>query len=199
MEWASKILEAAKLPTKFVVAVFLASTLLLFLSPEIILKLRLEKLLQEYGRYLGIASILSGSVLAIDLIAWLSRKLKKYFLRRKIRNLSKERLKSLDQAEKAVLREFFIQGRNTIKLPMDHPVVAGLLSAGVLTVVGQHGKHSLAGMLFSMKIPDVLSEEFTYEMLDLPAGEPSEEDVEFIRENRPAFMDRIERDEALLR
>lgn len=107
-------------------------------------------------------------------------------------------MKGLDHAEKSVLREFYIQGQNTIKLPMDHPVVAGLLSSGVLSIVSQHGKHSLAGMLVSMKIPDRLREIITLEMLDLPVGEPSEQDIEFLKENRPPFTRSIQREEALL-
>lgn len=199
MELIAKLLDAAKLPTKFIVAIFLASTVPLLLPAELLSALRLSGVVDSYGRYMGIGSVLSGSVMAIEFTIWISKKVRQSYLRRKLTKLSKERLSSLDHAEKSVLREFYIQGQNTIKLPMDYPVVAGLLSSGILSIVGQHGKHSLAGMLFSMKIPDHLRKEITLEMLELPAGEPSEEEIEFLRANRPAFMQSIQREEALLR
>jgi len=198
MEWVAKLFEAAKLPTKFIVAIFLASTIPLFLPAEVVFALRLNEIIESYGNYMGVASVLSGSILIIEFAVWVSRGIRKTYLRRKLAKLSKERLKGLDHAEKSVLREFYIQGQNTIKLPMDHPVVAGLLSSGVLSIVGQHGKHSLAGVLVSMKIPDRLREIITLEMLDLPVGEPSEQDIEFLKENRPPFTRSIQREEALL-
>ena len=120
------------------------------------------------------------------------------YLRHKHIKISIERLKQLDQAEKSVLREFFIQGQNTIKLPMDNSVVAGLLDIGILSSVGQHGRHSLAGMLISMKIPDILRKKLTLQMLDLPLGKPSECDKEFLRTNRPPFSRSIEHENSLL-
>ncbi|WP_280545990.1 super-infection exclusion protein B [Halomonas sp. 11-S5] len=198
MEFIAKFLDAAKLPTKFIVAIFFASTIPLLLPSELVAALRLSGILDSYGSYMGVTSVLSGSVMVIEFTIWVSKKIKKAHLRRRLSRLSKSRLRSLDHAEKAVLREFYIQGQNTIKLPMDQPVVAGLLSSGILSIVSQHGKCSLAGMLVSMKIPDRLSEEITLEMLDLPTGEPSEEDIEFLKENRPPFTRSIQREEAHL-
>lgn len=197
MEWIAKLFEAAKLPTKFIVSIFLASTIPLFLHSEMVSALRLSEIIDTYGSYMGVVSVLSGSILVIEAVLLLIRKAREGYVYRKIIKLSKDRLKMLDHAEKSVLREFYIQGQNTIKLPMDHPVVAGLRSSGILTVVGRHGKHSLAGLLVSMKIPDRLGEDITLEMLELPEDEPSEQDIDFLRENRPSFARFIQRDELL--
>jgi Super-infection exclusion protein B len=170
----------------------LAATIPLLLPADMVSVLRLSGVIEYYGNYMGVASVLSGSILVIEFAVWVSKKIRKTYLRRKLTKLSKERLRNLDHAEKSVLREFYIQGQNTINLPMDHSVVAGLLSSGVLSIVGQHGKHSLAGMLVSMKIPDRLTEVITPEMLELPVGEPSEQDIEFLRENRPPFTRSIQ-------
>lgn len=198
MEWVAKLFEAAKLPTKFIVAIFLATTIPLLLPNKLVSALRFSEIIDSYGNYMGVASVLSGSILVIGFAVWVTQKLRQIYLRRNFEKLSIERLKDLDHAEKSVLREFYIQGQNTIKLPMDHPVVAGLLSSGILRIVGRHGQHSLAGMLMSMKIPDRLRKVITCEMLELPMGEPSEHDIEFLLENRPAFTRSIKREEAFL-
>lgn len=62
-------------------------------------------------------------------------------------------LYNLDDKEIAVLREFFIQGQNTLQLPVGHPVVAGLIEKGILEQVGMIGENSLVGPLFSLSIP----------------------------------------------
>ncbi|WP_305814118.1 super-infection exclusion protein B [Photobacterium leiognathi] len=118
-------------------------------------------------------------------------------LRENLKRLLLDRLEKLDPREKSVLREYYLQGQNTIKLPMDHPVVAGLINVGVLQLIGQHGRMSTAGMLFSMKISDFVRENLTNDLLDLPSGEPSHEEIDFLKNNRPPFMNSILREESL--
>ena len=52
-------------------------------------------------------------------------------------------------------------------------------------------------MLFSMKISDFVRENLTYDLLDLPNGEPSESEIDFMRNNRPPFMGSINREGSL--
>jgi len=199
LEWISKIIEAARLPTKFILCVFAVTVALLFLPQNLLISLHLKEFTDKYGIYIGITALGSGSLLFVEILIYFWNAVQKKVNRRRIYKKALERIKNLDPAEKAVLREFFLQGRNTIKLPMDHPVVAGLLHSGILQLVGSHGRMSLAGMLFSMKISDFIREHLTYEIIELPEGQPTEKDIEFLRNNRPEFMSSIEREDSLFK
>lgn len=197
MEWISKVIEAAKLPTKFIVVIFLVSSALLFLSEDTLSSLKLDDFAKKFGLYIGITSLASGALLTIEFVSYIWNRIANEVSSRKFKKSSLERLDKLDSSEKSVLREFYLQGQNTLKLPMDHPVVAGLINVGVLRLIGQHGRMSTAGMLFSMKISDFVRENLTYELLDLPSGELSHEEIEFLKKNRPSFMNSIHREESL--
>ena len=146
---------------------------------------------------MGIISVLFGLILVIEFTVWVSKKIKQIHLRLKLTQSAKKYLKNLDPAEQSALREFYIQQQNTITLPMDHPVVAGLLASGILRIVGKHGKHSLVGVLASMKISDRLQKVITRKMVGLPIGELSKQDIKFFLENRPPFTYYIQREEKL--
>jgi len=197
VEWISKLIEAAKLPTRFILCVFLVAAALLFLPQSLLGSFHLKEFIEKYGLYIGITALGSGALLLFDFIIYSWKATKNTIGHRKIKKAALERIQNLDSAEKAVLREFFLQGQNTIKLPMDHPVVAGLLSCGILNFVGSHGRMSLAGMLFSMKISNFIREQLTSELLELPTSQPTQDEIKFLRNNRPSFMSNIHREDSL--
>jgi len=133
-----EMIEAAKLPMKFMFCIFFVSFALLFLPNDIMVTLHLKEFTAKYGIYVGIVMLGSGALLVseITLSAWSRFKARQAI--RKLNNSALDRLNRLDQSEKSVLREFYLQGQNTLQLPMDHPVVAGLISSGILTI-GESG------------------------------------------------------------
>ncbi len=82
MEWIAKLFEAAKLPTKFIVSIFLASTIPLFLHSEMVSALRLSEIIDTYGSYMGVVSVLSGSILVIEAVLLLIRKAREGYVYR---------------------------------------------------------------------------------------------------------------------
>ena len=71
MEWISKVIEEAKLPTKFIVVIFLVSSALLFLSEETLTSLKLADFARKFGLYIGITALTSGALLAIESISYI--------------------------------------------------------------------------------------------------------------------------------
>lgn len=188
-----------KLPTKFILGIFVVTVVLLFLPQDLLIDLHLKEFTDKYSIYIAITALGSGALLFVEILIYFSNAVQKKVNNRRIYKKALKRVKNLDPAEKAVLREFFLQGRNTIKLPMDNPVVAGLLYSGILQLVGSHGRMSLVGKLFSMKISDFIREHLTYKIIELPKGQPTEKDIEFLRNNRPEFMSSIEREDSLFK
>lgn len=197
MEWWANIVEAAKLPTKFIVVIFLVSLGLILIPEAALSAMKLKSFSDKYGLYVGITALSSGALLLIEAATAVWKITNNIIAKSKLSKKVAERMASLDPSEKAVLREFYLQGQNTINLPMDNPVVAGLLNAGVIVLVGRHGRMSLAGMLFSMKIAERAEAYITYDLITLPVGEPTEEELHFLRNNRPQFMSSIQREESI--
>ena len=197
MEWISKIIEAAKLPTKFIVTIFLVSSAMLFLSDETLLSFKLNTFTDKYGLYIGVTALASGALLLSELVTYVWENFNNKLSSSKLRKSSMKRISNLDQSEKSVLREFYLEGQNTIKLPVDNPVVAGLINAGILEYVGRHGRMSTSGMLFSMKISNFVKSNLTYELIELPNGEPTKEEIDFLKNNRPIFIQNIKREDSI--
>jgi len=197
LEWISKIIEIAKLPTKFILSIFAVSVVLLFLPKNLLISLYVNEFTDKYGIYIGITALMSGVLLIVEIFTYFYNMLQKRINRKTINKRSLKRIETLDQEEKAVLREFFLRGRNTVKLPKDHPVVEGLLHSGILKLVGSYGRMSSFGMLYSMEISNLIREDLIYEIIGMPNGEPTEQEIEFLRSNRPEFMLSIEREELL--
>ena len=202
MEWTSKIIEMLKLPTKFIITIFIISLLLLFSPDTLLTKLHLKEFTDKYNFYLGI-SLLSSFVLTfieVSIYIWsFFIKLWNFSKRKKYKSKQKEkllnRLTSLDYFEQSVLREFFMQGKKTIKLPIDNPTITGLLSDNILTTVGTLGKKSLVGVLFNCQLSKHINSDKLYSILELPIDEPTPEEINFLQQNRPPFVRSIQKDE----
>lgn len=95
----------------------------------------------------------------------------------------------LDFNEKAVLREFVLQRKSVINLPITEPAVKNLLDAGVLTYA--YGKPSrekedenqIRALMIALPARPLL----TYKVMGLSRGKMSDEQVEQIMNARPKF------------
>lgn len=192
-EWIAKLVEFAKLPTKWIAAAALGTGLLLVAPAAILQRLRLLDIVSTHGTYIGVAFLISSSILAIELVAWLWSIVRAKRKDARERSRAARALQSIDHKERAVLREFFLHGQNTLDLPATHPVVAGLLEKGLLEQVGTYGEHSLVGLLLPLTIPPESRELLTYDFLQLPEGQPSAEDKERIFAERPEFVRELQR------
>lgn len=95
----------------------------------------------------------------------------------------------LDFNEKAVLREFVLQRKSVINLPITEPAVKNLMDAGVLTYA--YGKptrekddeNQIRALMIALPARPLL----TYKVLGLSRGKMSDEQVEQIMNARPKF------------
>lgn len=199
MDWLSKIFDIHKLPFKVIFWVAVVSGILLFAPPNFIDKLKLSGFLSAFGSYIGVVFVSSLALVAINAIGWLGLKAKGKAGHWKWKNELENVLCNLDHAEKAVIREFYIQGKYTIELPMDNPTVVGLLNKGIVYIAGKYGQHTLAGILIPFAISDEARKLINSDIINLPVGEPSKMEIQRIRDSRPDFVHEIERRKALFR
>lgn len=197
MDWLSKIFDIHKLPFKVISWITVVSGILLFAPSSFIDKLKLSGFLSSYGPYIGVVFVSATALFSINTIGWLSLKVRKKAKYSKWKKELRNVLENLDHAEKAVLREFFIQGQYTIELPMDNPTVVGLRNKGIIYIAGEYGQRTLAGMLIPFAVNDEAGKLIDLAIVDLPAGELSDEDVQHLHDSRPDFALEIERRKAL--
>jgi hypothetical protein len=97
-------------------------------------------------------------------------------------------IERLDFTEKAILREFVIQRKSVINLPLTEPAVKNLLDAGVLDFAyGQPLNDDLSqikALMISLEARPLL----TYKALGLSNGKMTEEQVEMIMSARPKYV-----------
>jgi Super-infection exclusion protein B len=175
--------------------VVIASGLFLFLPRSALKALNVLQFVQNCGAYIGVVFILFLALAVVSTVTPISHLIHRKRRSLKFRNARSRALRNLDSDEKAVLREFSIQGRNTIWLPIDHPTVAGMLTNGILMPIGNYGKASPAGKLFPVKEADDVRAELNSAIIDLPeSDQPSKQQIDWVIRNRPDFMPQIEQD-----
>ncbi len=192
MDWITKLLDVKKIPTNWIFIIWVILLLLLFLPEEFIGKLELTEFKKDYGKFFGIIFLASSGLLIVFCASWIYKKINSRSLKKKYKALIIESVLNLDSHEKAVLREFYIQGKNTIKIPMDNPTVSGLINKRIIYQVGRYGEMSSVGMLFNYAISETARKQLTLEIVELPSGEPTQQEIERIRNSRPRWMIKLE-------
>ena len=95
----------------------------------------------------------------------------------------------LDFNEKAVLREFVLQRKSVINLPITEPAVKNLMDAGVLTYAygkparEKEDENQIRALMIALPARPLV----TYKVLGLSRGKMSDEQVEQIMNARPKF------------
>ncbi|EOD56069.1 superinfection exclusion B family protein [Aeromonas molluscorum] len=111
------------------------------------------------------------------------------WLSRKQKDQLSQMIAFLDFNEKAVLREFVLQRKSVINLPITEPAVKNLIDAGVLTyaygkpVREKDDENQIRALMIALPARPLL----TYKVLGLSRGKMSDEQVEQIMNARPKF------------
>ncbi|MBY6187584.1 superinfection exclusion B family protein [Marinobacter hydrocarbonoclasticus] len=171
----------------------LASLALLWLPLSTLQSLFLKGWVESNGFWLGLGVV--GS--ATYLLAWALRlgfgELLTRQKRERRRAQISEKLTVLDGSERAVLREFFLQSKSMVAMPLNHPAVEELKSSGVLEQVGNVEHYAIEGPVATMKIAATARSGLTRQALRLPEGAPSETQRAALLAARPEFANSLAR------
>lgn len=189
-EWLSRLYGIIRDP-KLAAAVLVTALFLRFSPHPWRDYLWLEGVQSKYSMVIGIAILISSSILVVELIGWAHRSAAAIRRRRSMSKLLIKRVAELDRKEKGVLREFYVRGQSTITMPINDAVVAGLLAKGVLWQVSSLGQHHPGvGPVFPVSIAHAATEMITPGIVGLPKGKPTQEQVDYLLKNRPDFAKR---------
>lgn len=178
----SDLLDFSKIPIKIFLLFAIVSGLLLFGSDEFLMQLKLTEFEKDYGKFFGIIFILCISFIALSIIYYFINKIKFQFKKRDFYKDIKEEVEYLDAYEQSVLREFAVMQRKTISMPMDNPIVSGLLKKGIIKLVSNIGD----GMFFAMTISKSADKFLKETHLGLDK-KMSEDDLREVISNRPEW------------
>ena len=193
ISWIKNLFDLNRLPARIVFVIWVTAFILVFASDSFLDMLSLKDFKLSYKKFIGVTFLISTGLLVVMIFTWGSSKINISLSKKKWNRQLNELITNIDMHEKAVLREFYIQGKSTLKLPYEDSTVAGLVHKGILLQVGEIGSMSMVGMILSFKINERAMEHISYDLLDLPKGEPSPEQIEIIRRNRPRWVSELER------
>lgn len=197
MDFFKSIFDITKLPTKIFLVLSLISGFFIFANDELIEKFKLEKF-DEYGQYIGAIFLFSASLVVINFIIWIFNSISTRIRIRKLKKEFSNRLKELDFYEQAVLREFFLTGKNSLKMPIDDAVVSGLLDKKILVYNQQFSGNMIgSGFDFVLSINSLAKKYLTNEDINL-SNDESEGNLAFLRNNRPKWVNRVNRFDNLM-
>ena len=189
-ELLAKFIEIIQLPIKYLLVFSVLSGFLTFSPIEYLNYFSLQKIAIEYKTWISITFLVSSLLLIIEIVYWCWIKVDDYFSTRNIKKELQSELLKLDNHEKAVIREFYLQGKNTLQLPLNHPTIARLFDSHFLILYSTMAEKSLAGVLASLSINPEIKDYITNDLLDLPKN-PTSEQIQWLKDNRPNFLAEI--------
>src|SRR5699024_330335 len=127
------------IPMKIIILLGVVSGIFLFASESFLKVLKMTEFQDDYGKFFGPIFLVSIAFIIISIIYYIKDKLEHKFNKNKSNKFSIEELASLDTHEQSVIREFGIQQKNSVKMPIDNSTVAGLMNKGILKRVSNIG------------------------------------------------------------
>lgn len=185
--WIQHFYQLNRLNWLMVWLLLCCSIVLLF--PAGLMKGAVSQWAADHAAWLGVGMLIAISYFCSQgfLIAW-EWACEEWQARRQQDQLA-QMIGFLDFNEKAVLREFVLQRKSVINLPITEPAVKNLMDAGVLTYA--YGKptrekddeNQIRALMIALPARPLL----TYKVLGLSRGKMSDEQVEQIMNARPKF------------
>ncbi|MCS3833881.1 hypothetical protein HNP10_002656 [Aeromonas veronii] len=185
--WIQHFYQLNRLNWLMVWLLLCCSIILLF--PAGLMKGAVSQWAADHAAWLGVGMLIAISYFCSQgfLIAW-EWACEEWQTRRQQDQLA-QMIGFLDFNEKAVLREFVLQRKSVINLPITEPAVKNLMDAGVLTYA--YGKptrekddeNQIRALMIALPARPLL----TYKVLGLSRGKMSDEQVEQIMNARPKF------------
>jgi len=184
------IFDLKKLPTKFFLVFSIVSGFILFSDEDLLKKLNLAKIDENYGTFIGLVFLLSSGLVIVNLIIWINKKLYFEYRFSKSKGELAKSLKMLDPHEKPEIREFSIRQQSSVSMPIDDPVITGLIDKGILKFNKQFGDSMITSMgKAPVSLGKYAEKLIRLEDIDLK-NDLSESEKEEILNKRPHWVNR---------
>ena len=162
----------------FIVTVLLLFTPFSYFAPNLAAKIAPYKDLLYIALIVEVSNFLS--LFIINKIT--SHKQKKY--NKQMNEFLEAQVQSLDFTERALLREFVLQRKSVLTLPIDEPVVNSLLQSKILVPTSEcaNEDNTINVMISKLARPYI-----TYKAIGLTKGKMTDEMLDQLMQSRPDF------------
>jgi len=137
--------------------------------------------------YLFILAMVAGAYLVARSLTFLFTCLRKYYDAQNLCACRNKMIRQLDFEEKALLREFIIQRKTVLSLPLNEPAVNNLLASGVLSPAYETQEIKGSNRIIKLSIAIEAREQLTHKVIGLPVGKLTEEEAELLKAARPEY------------
>lgn len=186
-----KMISAKKLIFTSMLWLTLACAGLLLAPQALLAQLSLDELLQNHAHFIGLGLIIGAAYLLTLLLNYFLDEAISYFSDKRSVEVIEEKVKLLDPMERALLREFFLQGETILTLPEQEPAVKSLSKAGILEYLGNQQHYAIQGSTADFKISMRARVHLNRQVLRFPVGEPSAEEMKNLIKARPHFVNTL--------
>ncbi|GGP92342.1 superinfection exclusion B family protein [Shewanella ulleungensis] len=161
---------------------------LLFAPKDILASLALANIVSDYGQFIGLGLIIGVAYFLSQLFAFVVDEAIVNLRQKRTVETIEAKVKLLDPAERALLREFFLQGQTILTLPQNELAVKNLVNTNILETLGNERHYAIQGPTADYKISMQARVYLNRDVLRLPAGEPSAEEMSYLIKTRPHFV-----------
>lgn len=161
----------------FLVTVMLLVTPWEMISSDIAVRIEENRAFLYFALIFEVSNFLSQAV-----YSFLTKSREKKVAEKRTCYLEKA-VESLDFSERALLREYVLQRKSVLNLPLAEPTVKALLDCGILKCVGNEDEHKKTPVIISKYARPFI----TYRAIGLSCGKMSEEQISQIMDARPEF------------
>ncbi|QDF68245.1 hypothetical protein FJQ87_17585 [Shewanella sp. SNU WT4] len=169
----------------------LASTALLIMPVSLLEWLRVADVVAAYDHFIGLIMLIAAAYFVSRIMSFLMDEAISLLKDKRLGETIEQKVSVLDLAERAVLREFFLQAKSVLTLPINDMAVKGLANSGILQCVGNEHHYAIHGPTADYRIALKARSYLNRKILRLPAGEPNPEEMQLLLRTRPAFMNQL--------
>ncbi|GAA0780483.1 MULTISPECIES: superinfection exclusion B family protein [Pseudomonadati] len=166
----------------------IACVALLFAPQTLLEKLALAEVVTQYSFIIGLGLIIGAAYFLSQLVSFIADESIQYLRQKRTVETIEAKVKLLDPAERALLREFFLQGATILALPQNELAVKSLLHTNILEKLGNERHYAIQGPTAEYKISMPARIYLNRDVLRLPAGEPTQEELSHLLKARPHFI-----------
>ena len=183
-----KLFNSKRLFVSAMTWVVVTCTSLLFAPKDVLAFLSLDHLVNQYGQFIGLGLIMGVAYFLSQIFAFVVDESIVFFRQKRTVETIEAKVKLLDPAERALLREFFLQGQTILTLPQNELAVENLVHSSILEMLGNERHYAIQGPTAEYKISMPARNYLNRDVLRLPAGEPSAEEMTYLIKTRPHFI-----------
>ncbi|MCH4292934.1 superinfection exclusion B family protein [Shewanella sp. 3B26] len=190
--WESlKGLSAKEWGFRAMLWLLIASASLKFAPADWLALLHLDAWAATNSAFVGLGLIVSIAFFVALLANFLLDEAIGYLGTKRKKEIIEHKVQLLDPAERALLREFFLQGKTILTLPVDELAVRSLVDTNILECLGNIKHYAIQGSTADYKISMLARVYLNRSVLRLPNGELSQEDMQNLIKARPGFASSV--------